>query len=273
MCEYAVVIPTVYKQDKIRGKILRELGKCIFFFSGIDSINIYSRKNHPPPCNFHFNVNNINASTKIINDNYITLPVVESYFNLGLKLVNMIQWISNRNTDIVLYIDMDMAENLSKSKLTKMLHEIKKNNGVVGDILDCLTPANQLCCCNSVYHFSSFYNLSSPYKIAPPMMWGGGGIGFNRETIQKMLLFTPKIHYTSDQTLSYWANQAGIRFHQASWSNKHDKWCNINTGLNSQIEKKDEYSWSCFSKSKIHNFDLNKHYKCLFDYNSKIKTI
>jgi len=263
MCDYAVVIPTIYKQSETRKKILNNLGKCIFFFSGTGSKAIHFKKFQPPPCNFRFDVNNTDTKAKVVSDSYIKLPVVESYFNLGWKLVNMIQWISNINTDIVFYVDMDMAEQLSKSKLTKILHEIKKNNGVVGDILDCLTPANQLCCCNSIYHFSAFYNLSSPYKVAPPMMWGGGGIGFTREAIQKMLLVTPRVHFTGDQTLSRWAHQAGIRFHQASWSNKHNVWCNRNTGLNSKIKKKDDYNWSCFSKSKIYSFELDKHHKCL----------
>ena len=142
MCDYAVVIPTIYKQLKIRKKILNNLGKCIFFFSGTDSTDVHFKKNHPPPCNFRFDLNSKNTKATVVNGSYITLPIVESYFNLGWKLVNMIQWISNINTDIVFYVDMDMAEQLSKSKLTKILYEVKKKNGIVGDILDCLTPAN-----------------------------------------------------------------------------------------------------------------------------------
>ena len=81
------------------------------------------------------------------------------------------------------------------------------------------------------------------------MAWGGGGTGFDRIALRNMMRIHPKIHYSSDHTLSRWAGKANVTFYQATWSNMQSKWCPL------KIFSINSTTWKCHSNSKqTHRF-------------------
>ena len=238
----------IFTANKIRNT-LKDI--CVFFFAGVSSPNI-DRHNYNV-CTSSFKFTNITVQTS---QDYVLLPIVDSYFNLGNKLYHMIKWTSQLKANVVLYLDMDVAEKMTPKNIVQMFVEVKKyDNVIVGDILDCLMPANQLCCCGNNLYFSltHFYESSTPYEVFPPIMWGGGGIGFDDIAIQNMIKVNTRIHFSSDHTISAWARQVNVRFHQSSWSHMHFKWC---PKLINDIQKINATSWKCNAHtfSKTHTF-------------------
>ena len=120
--------------------------------------------------------------------------------------------------------------------------------------MDCLSVSNQICCCSKglAYSLNSFYNISSPFELFPPMLWGGAGIGFTRASIEKLVMFDSKPHYNTDHTVSKWALDAGVRFRQISWSNKHNEWCRDTKSSLLHIHKVSFDTWKCYRSSQTH---------------------
>ena len=226
---------------------------CVVSFSGVKAL---PSKKKEVPCvvdpsqiTTHGNITRIGS--------HVTFPMVDSYFHLGYKLINMVIWTAaNTKATKILYIDKDSLDSETSSSLNNKFANIPLHGDfVVGDIMNCLTPANQLCCCNNAY-FAGQYNLSSPFKVSHSIAWGGSGIGFNRVTLTKLLMHRPRLLYASDQTLSSWAHVSDINFRQAKWSSRARRWCSSGE-LN--VNKINETSWVC-PGSKKHKTHVN--HKC-----------
>ena len=242
-CQHAIIIPTIHFQTAKRTKIRNTLSElCVFFFAGITSRVMDRQRTNI--CELSLHVSNVTTS---VTQDYVVLPIVDSYFNLGMKLYHMMRWIQHLNPRVLLYLDMDTAEKMSRARVLRMFHEVEQHTNIIsGDIMDCLMPANQLCCCGSSLYYSltQFYNSTTPYQLFPPMAWGGGGTGFDRIAIHNMMKVHPRIHYSSDHTLSYWARQANVTFHRASWSTMRDKWCPM------KVYEINASSWKCRPHSR-----------------------
>ena len=240
-CSNLVIIPTTTKESAQRKAIQSKLiNVCLFFFIGS---HIDPASKHNIPCNPKFDVFNP-SHPQYITGNTITLSLVDSYHNMGRKIVQMLLWSLQLNPRNILYLDMDVASRTSNLHLVQMFEELAIKGGAVGDILDCLTPANQVCCCGkeAQAHFVTFYSLRNPYQRAPFMLWGGGGIGLTGNALHRMVAVKPILHTTSDHTLSYWAHAAHIKLTQASWSHKHFEWC---TSKAMDVYKIDSQTWQC----------------------------
>ena len=240
-CTRVVLIPTTAKEAAQRQAIRSRLyGACLFFFTGL---SFDTTPKHQLPCRPKFAMF-AKPTTYHETNGTVVLPVVDSHHNMGRKIMHMFQWASHLNAAYVLYLDMDVAGRASHALLTNMFDELAAKGDAVGDVLDCLTPANQLCCCGPIAqaHFASFYNLTLPYERAPPMLWGGGGIGLTGVALRRMIALTPSLHTTSDHTLSLWARAANVAFHQASWSRKHIEWCSSGT---MDVHVVDTQTWQC----------------------------
>ena len=82
VCENIVIIPTTHFQSNKRNKIRNTLKDiCVFFFAGVSSPNI-DRHNYNV-CTSSLKLTNITVQTP---QDYVLLPIVDSYFNLGNKL-------------------------------------------------------------------------------------------------------------------------------------------------------------------------------------------
>jgi hypothetical protein len=242
-CSNVVLIPTTAKESTKRQAIRSKLyGVCLFFFTGI---HFDATPKYKLPCRPDYHrFTALTAYRHAEANETIVLPVVDSHHNMGRKIVHMLQWASYLNANYVLYLDMDVAGRTSHALVAHMFDEIAAKGDAVGDVLDCLTPANQVCCCGSVAqaHFASFYNLTLPYERAPPMLWGGGGIGLTNNALQRMVALKPSLHTTSDHTLSLWAHAAHVALHQASWSEKHAEWCSSGA---MDVHVVDAQTWQC----------------------------
>lgn len=250
-CEEIVIIPTIANELRDREVIRKILtGICVFFFSGIEHRNI-NRKSFDY-CNTSLKIHNVNTEQ---NKDYVLLPIIDHYFNLGTKLYHMLKWTYELKPRRLLYMDMDMAKKLTRKKLVQIFEATKhKENFIMGDILNCLTPANQFCCCdeNLYQSLNYFYNVISPYQKLPPMMWGGGGTVVDDFALRNMMRINPRIHYSSDHTISFWAYSANVRFYAASWTNMRSKWCPI---LNN-IPRINATSWKC-KKTSTHEYTFS----------------
>ena len=212
---------------------------CVVSFSGMKSLSFNKKQ---VPCSVdpsqiitHGSINRTG--------NHVTFPMVDSYFHLGYKIINMVIWTAlNTRATKILYLDKDILDSQTSRSLENKFKNIPLNGEfIVGDIMNCLTPANQFCCCNNKY-YAGQYDLSSPFQVSHSIVWGGAGIGFNRFTLAKLLMHRPYLLYASDQTLSSWAHISGIKFRQASWSSRAHYWCSSGA-LN--VKRINESSWMC----------------------------
>ena len=185
---------------------------------------------------------------------HVELPMVDSYVHLGYKVVSMMRWVAaHADPTRVLYLDKDRLDRQTPSSLRAIFARIPaERRCVVGDVMECLTPANQVCCCNN-HHYATQYNLSSPYARSPAILWGGAGIGFNRQVLAELVAHPPShlLPY-SDQTLSMWAHRARIPLEQAEWSFRARRWCT--TGA-MEVVTVDRDHWKCHvGSSRTHAF-------------------
>ena len=122
ICKDIVIIPSSISQHEERNKIRYNWKKdvCVFFFAGLTSFNSQSKTRLP--CADMSRITN--ASTKDLYD-YILLPIVDSYYNLGRKMIHMIRWIHNLDNDNILYLDMDTAQTKSVQQIHEMFSEMR----------------------------------------------------------------------------------------------------------------------------------------------------
>jgi len=214
---------------------------CLYFFAGVVTL---PRKRSIP-------ISFVNTSVSHADTiDFVLLPIVDSYYNLGSKMVHMIRWASQLNPETILYLDMDLAERTSEEHISSMfahMNTYQNEAVVVGDILDCLTIANQRCCCGDLaLSLARYYNIYEPYQLLPPMVWGGSGTGITRQAIEGMMRHSPRLHYNGDHTLSAWASSFNASFRQAPWANKHFSWCS-GKQLTRRVHPIDAKTWRCNS--------------------------
>lgn len=216
---------------------------CVYFFSGVRSI--FSHRKHVPCLVSRLDVRARDEAVSRLG-NRITLPLVDTYFHLGYKILYMLQWaVSNTNATKFLYLDKDTLDGETHSSLKRKFAAVPEREVLVGDIMDCLTPSNQVCCCHDFY-YAARYNLLSPYERSPSIVWGGAGTGMHRSALERMMNYQPYVHIAGDHTLSMWAHQSGIPFRQAPWSSKASRWCSSGF-LN--VTRVNIASWRCRSST------------------------
>lgn len=190
----------------------------------------------------------------------VLLPIRESYFNLGLKMKWMIAWMhqfSLGRDSLIMYADVDFLEQSTNDNIARMFDETDRHilqrssrNLIIGNHLDCLTPANQVCCCGVTFatNMVYFYNTPSPYQMLP----GSGGTVMTESTLHNLMTRIPILHHTTDQTLSRWAHDANVTFLQANWTRPSERWCV--RGLVSSVLPINATHWRCRSRQEIHSW-------------------
>ena len=239
-CSNLVVVPLPPAES-----ITTRLG-CVVSFVGERSIP-FSKKDVPCRIN-SFNI--VTNGSVVQNSNTrVTLPMVDSYFHMGHKIVSILVWTAhNSNASKILYLDNDALRSETKRSLQLKFDDISlRENVLVGDIMNCLTPANQVCCCNNRF-YSGHHDLNSVFEYSRAVMWGGAGVGFNRFTLNQMLKFRPNVFYSSDQTLSSWAVSSGVPFRQCNWSFTASKWCSSG---DLDVRAINETHWMCPKSRRI----------------------
>jgi hypothetical protein len=182
-------------------------------------------------------------------DDVVVVPVVDSYHNLGRKVVHAFRWVVPLSFRVLLYMDMDYLESMSTDHLSRIARRVTTahdRSTVLGEILDCLTVVNQYCCCASHLALSvaHFYRQTRDLGARlPPLLYGGSGMGFTRQAhVAMMRVATPSIHYSSDHTLSQWARDAGVSFVAGNWSDH--RWCESRSPLQA-VTRVANYTWKC----------------------------
>ena len=218
---------------------------CVFSFSGTRSTSRpHGKRKIPCRVSDPVTTDRVPTPTQAPWGWHVELPMTDAYVHLGYKLVRMVQWIARHATpQRVLYLDKDMLDRQTSLSVHKMFASIPVDSeSMVGDIMNCLTPANQVCCCENHFHAEQ-YNLSSPYARSPPIAWGGAGIGFSHRVLARLASqdFVHVLPY-SDQTLSMWAHQVGVHLVQANWSFTAQRWC---SGHTLRVIPFNETHWQC----------------------------
>lgn len=249
-CNSIVIIPTVVSDYAPRSAIRSRWPHiCVYFFAGVLSL---------PRSTLNVSLVSNNVSHPDIVD-YVLLPVVDAYHNMGNKLVHMVRWVAMLQPQVVLYLDTDFAQRTSERQLSAMFAHTSKyldQTAFVGDEMDCLFAANQVCCCGHHHALSmiDFYGLAGPYTQIPSVMWGGGGIGLTGRAVAHMLQIPPtRTHYNSDHTLSLWARSINATMYQAPWSRNHFTWCSNTNSM--RVHRLSLDAWKCKAHDKLtHSF-------------------
>lgn len=179
---------------------------------------------------------------------HVVFPMVDTYFALGYKIIRMVHWLqTHASIQKVLYLDKDIVENETPLTIANKFSEIPLHTqSMVGDIMDCWTPANQMCCCANRF-FAQQHNLTSAYDSPPPLLHGASGIGFNLPSLKTLVSRAADILPYSDHTLSAWANKSGIHFQQAAWSKRAHRWCKQ---AKMRVTPVNDTHWKCGHSNK-----------------------
>ena len=258
-CEHTIVTPldAIAVEETVmleRKKHFEDSGICVHFYSG--DTRVYWGRNEAMPC---FATISGRPRTEVVLPWFVTrLPgILEAYFLLGTKIramfTSFLEDLGNVST--VFYFDVDVLQRMDAKKVWYIVGSFKHMRGPVamGDVLDCLTPANQVCCCRDG-HYSSFWNRTRPFERGHPILYGGAGMGFNRPALLMMrrnVLDIRAVHPFGDHTISNWAKKAHVSLVQWNVTSYSSRWC---PGLERNHVRLNANSWMCHRTKRVHHW-------------------
>lgn len=220
------------------------------------AVRATSRSDHVPCPERHEHGWRLTVPRQSMGARVVALPVQEGYYFMGIKMLRMIEWLQTTRVRNVLHMDLDQFARTSTTQIQQMMDEVNRYDSpaIVGDIMRCLSPANQMCCCENA-HFAQEWRLQHPFETSPPLPWGGAGIGMNRLAFMRFTLTEQHVH--SDHQLADLARSASVPMRQANWSTLAHSWCKGDLG----ITRLSNHTWRCANR-RVYNWTHVMPYTC-----------